>query len=384
MTISPIRTPKMPTNERIKILRSQMHDFTYASTDQELAEIIDSADRLQEDESKSQVVIGRKQTNNPWKLSKNDSEVFLRPGKSGKFLNAGGSKNTRIGLHLNSLRRVAVINAPIVNDRMLATLRKEDYIKKQFLRAKGCKDLYFSTIYEGSKAGHEQRRYESIAPLGTDLYDWILSKEVSIQERIGVMQKMTEELKSFHGLGYVHRDVKLENFLIFEESEVRIELIDFGDVAISEEDFNRPRGTMNLLAPEVYARNSQRKPVFKDMKGAYAGDVYALGAAFFSLLRRELHPFSRWVESYIDVHAGLPDRTHVIYSQHKKAQQCLRLLIDRQTCLLTKGLYVLIYKMTSANVSRRPCLDEIAQILESSDNLMRLGVQFSKHHCIIS
>ena len=113
------------------------------------------------------------------------------------------------------------------------------------------------------------RRY----PYG--LYDEKFVKHIIIQ--------MLSAVAYIHSRGVIHRDIKLENFLIFHDnsSEILIALTDFGISQFADQVIPSVSGTIAYFAPEI----------FTDHVSTTKSDMWALGVTFYTLLSG-LRPFS--------------------------------------------------------------------------------------------
>ena len=80
-----------------------------------------------------------------------------------------------------------------------------------------------------------------------------------------------------HSLGIVHRDIKLENIMMTDDSESsKPKLVDFGLAKMvgPEEAITELFGTLGYVAPEILQRKSYNKGV----------DVWSLGVIMYALL----------------------------------------------------------------------------------------------------
>ncbi|XP_053905786.1 inactive serine/threonine-protein kinase PLK5-like isoform X2 [Cuculus canorus] len=89
------------------------------------------------------------------------------------------------------------------------------------------------------------------------------------------LQQIISGLRYLHGQGIIHRDLKLSNFLVTEEMEVKI-----GDLGLARREAAAGRrwgalcGTPSHLAPEVLDRKGH----------GVASDIWALGCAVYTVL----------------------------------------------------------------------------------------------------
>ena len=127
---------------------------------------------------------------------------------------------------------------------------------------------------------------------GTDLRQYMLSLYgsnpviyYSSMKNFG--RDMVEGVKYLHQLGYIHYDIKTENFIFKRENGIgRVKLMDFG-FALKESEVNSEkygRGTNGFRAREIMY--SMRKPY------PYRVDVWSLGCTFLNILGKDLRNFA--------------------------------------------------------------------------------------------
>jgi serine/threonine protein kinase len=90
-------------------------------------------------------------------------------------------------------------------------------------------------------------------------------------------------LKYLHSYGIVHRDIKLENVMMSDNSEHAIaKLVDFGLAKIMgpNEKAAEPFGTLGYVAPEVMKKEPYN----------FSCDLWSLGCIIYALLSGSL-PF---------------------------------------------------------------------------------------------
>lgn len=109
--------------------------------------------------------------------------------------------------------------------------------------------------------------------------------KLSIKQIKQYFKQIASALSFMHDAGMIHRDIKPDNFLVMNESEVR--LGDFGVTVLPGEtpsfkELQRGVGTMDYMAPEVLEG--------KDYNAQ--SDVYSLGISFYELFSGK-HPFEK-------------------------------------------------------------------------------------------
>ncbi|XP_074483485.1 uncharacterized protein LOC141763095 [Sebastes fasciatus] len=119
-----------------------------------------------------------------------------------------------------------------------------------------------------------------------DLYDYLVSIQLSIQEDMGriITKQLVEGLQEIQSRGVFHRDIKTENILIETGSDVpRVRIIDFGCGAfLTEERYTKNKGTPIYTTPE-FIRRGWSTPE--------ATTVWQLGVVLFEMLHDGATPF---------------------------------------------------------------------------------------------
>eukprot|EP00347_Sterkiella_histriomuscorum_P019499 403341396 len=120
---------------------------------------------------------------------------------------------------------------------------------------------------------------------GGDLFNYLERREFKITEDKGrsFVHQIASALYYLHSYGIVHRDIKLENILMVDQSnESELKLVDFGLSKIlgPNETTNDPFGTLSYVAPEVLLQRPYGKSV----------DLWSLGVIIYILLSAML-PF---------------------------------------------------------------------------------------------
>jgi calcium/calmodulin-dependent protein kinase I len=120
---------------------------------------------------------------------------------------------------------------------------------------------------------------------GGDLFDYLEKRNFLISEARAkeLFKQIASAVAYIHQFGIVHRDLKIENIIMSDNSEESVpKLADFGMVKIlgPEEKAQERLGTVAYAAPEVLLKKPYTKKV----------DVWSLGIILFMLLGQTL-PF---------------------------------------------------------------------------------------------
>jgi serine/threonine protein kinase len=152
---------------------------------------------------------------------------------------------------------------------------------------------------------------------GEDLYDWfnkqtIGGKRLNTQTVKYIFHQMVVLTNELHTIGYVHLDIKLENFII---SNNTITMIDFGATAPHNTTLttspHRIGGTDRYMSKEV----SQNKYIS-------SSDVWSLGVCLWILLIGEF-PFT---STCSNTDYTFPSDYHSVYNGTKIESECFSLL----------------------------------------------------------
>ena len=152
----------------------------------------------------------------------------------------------------------------------------------------------------------------------TDMFEWAIKKiknksfnEATIKDLFCKMLKCVKEL---HSLGFVHLDLKLENFIISKDGEMNIKLIDFEmahEMTDRQKKIIKTIGTRGYLSLEGYL-------------GYYCNktDIWALGTCLWILLTGDMpflqNDFSRKDFQYVQDLSTISDKFKFPTSRHLK------------------------------------------------------------------
>lgn len=163
------------------------------------------------------------------------------------------------------------------------------------LARKGLYDLdndgchpYISCYYDGFISKFENQECIFIISEyvnGVELYDFIdlfIKQKTPLEPYLlwSMMYQMVEAIIYIHNKGYAHRDIKLENIIIEDKTNV-LKLIDFGFACFKNDCFAGP-GTKYYAPPELFSLNR-----LNGLEAAQAHDIWSLGIVFYILANLE-------------------------------------------------------------------------------------------------
>ncbi|ESO00075.1 hypothetical protein HELRODRAFT_83625 [Helobdella robusta] len=113
---------------------------------------------------------------------------------------------------------------------------------------------------------------------GGDLYDFVTKHEHGLEESLAkkYFQQIVEAINYCHQLHVVHRDLKLENMVLFNHREV-VKLTDFGfsNKFVPGSMLDTSCGSLAYSAPEILLGDSYHAP---------AVDIWSLGVILYMLV----------------------------------------------------------------------------------------------------
>nr|XP_028578737.1 hormonally up-regulated neu tumor-associated kinase homolog A-like isoform X3 [Podarcis muralis] len=201
----------------------------------------------------------------------------------GKMINKGSFAKVMEGFHIPTGEKVAIK----VIDKKKA--KQDSYVLKNMKREPRIHQMIkhpnIVQLYETLETENSYYMVMELC-LGGDLMDRICEKK-KLEER--EVKKYTRQIMSavehLHHHGIVHRDLKIENFLLDENNNIRI--VDFGlsnimkFEGLSQELLNTQCGSPAYAAPELLAHKKYGPKV----------DVWSIGVSMFAMLTGTL-PFT--------------------------------------------------------------------------------------------
>lgn len=130
-----------------------------------------------------------------------------------------------------------------------------------------------------------------------NLYQFINGRQeaLSLEEIRNKFSKMNELFKEFQEKNIIHRDIKLENFLIKytnkEKTDYVIKLCDYGMGKFKDGIFSGIKGTFETIPPEILLKKTSH---YEDKL-----DIFSLGVILFQLSNNLRHPFGIYFQKLI-------------------------------------------------------------------------------------
>ncbi|NXI45321.1 HUNK kinase, partial [Galbula dea] len=201
----------------------------------------------------------------------------------GKMINKGSFAKVMEGLHIPTGEKVAI---KVIDKRrakqdsyVLKNMKREPWIHQRI------KHPNVVQLYETLETNNSYYMVMELC-LGGDLLDRICDqKRLSEREVRRYTRQILSAVEHLHHQGIVHRDLKIENFLLDENNNIKI--VDFGlsntakCEGLSQELLHTQCGSPAYAAPELLAHRKYGPKV----------DVWSIGVSMFAMLTGTL-PFT--------------------------------------------------------------------------------------------
>ena len=148
------------------------------------------------------------------------------------------------------------------------------------------KSQYLCNLYEYGLIINNSKYYAIMENCGINLYKYFgelkeknspLTKPTKLIKLIDIFKECCEAVKIIHDMGYLHLDIKPENYMIKDN---QIKIIDFGMVKNNNYTTLTPFGTPSFIASDwlINKRNNTQTTL------TYHHDIFSLGCMFIQLL----------------------------------------------------------------------------------------------------
>ncbi|MBI4238518.1 MAG: protein kinase [Deltaproteobacteria bacterium] len=156
-----------------------------------------------------------------------------------------------------------------------------DAFKREFRLLSELHHPHVCRVYDfGFSSSHQQYFFTAEFVEGEDLYRALLQAPIDQLER--VLAQVLSALDFIHSVGLIHFDVKGANILVSRtEGQIQTRLVDFGVTSPTDQPIKEIAGTLNYMAPELFAPNPRLD---------HRVDLYSLGVVCYRLLSG-LYPY---------------------------------------------------------------------------------------------
>jgi len=139
-----------------------------------------------------------------------------------------------------------------------------------------CKHPHIVKYYDCQEDEDTYYIFMEIAKCG-DLFDYMDTGELDDNILRRIVSQLISALEYCHSLMIAHRDIKLENVLIFDASpdNFTVKLADFGLSHSIMEDYSKFCGTLEYIPPEIINKDSKFNPL--------KADIWSLGVLTYCL-----------------------------------------------------------------------------------------------------
>ncbi|OWK63439.1 Hormonally up-regulated neu tumor-associated kinase [Lonchura striata] len=201
----------------------------------------------------------------------------------GKMINKGSFAKVMEGLHIPTGEKVAI---KVIDKRKA---KQDYYVLKNMKREPRIHQMIkhpnIVQLYETLETDNSYYMVMELC-LGGDLLDRICDKKRLVEQEVRrYTRQILSAVEYLHCQGIVHRDLKIENFLLDENNNIKI--IDFGlsntarFEGLSQELLHTQCGSPAYAAPELLAHKEYGPKV----------DVWSIGVSIFAMLTGTL-PFT--------------------------------------------------------------------------------------------
>ncbi|XP_033121071.1 serine/threonine-protein kinase par-1-like [Anneissia japonica] len=214
------------------------------------------------------------------------TEGTITPGRKrvggyvlGDTIGEGSFAKVRVGTHIMTHEKVAI---KIIDKKLIA---KRDYVRKNLRReAAMLQKLNHVNIAQLYEVLETQNNYYLVMELaeGGEFMRYLCDRrKLSERETRKYMRQLVSAVEYMHKAELVHRDIKIENFLLDEDNNLKV--IDFGlSNVLGSDGFLRTQcGSPAYAAPEIFCSTSYGPAV----------DVWSIGVNMYAMLTGEL-PFT--------------------------------------------------------------------------------------------
>lgn len=212
-----------------------------------------------------------------------DTRQIIDQYNISRMIGEGGFGKVYHGTHKKSGQQVAVKYIDLSE-----YMKKANKIEEIFKEAKILMQLTHKNIIKLHQACVIENDICLIMEYadGGELVDYVREHDgISEVQSRNIVRQVASAMQHCHGMGVIHRDLKLENVLFETQARTRIKVVDFGisGLIVGGEAEKNNAATLKYMTPEMTSSsNSTASP---------AMDVWAIGIMLYSMLFNRL-PFN--------------------------------------------------------------------------------------------
>eukprot|EP00347_Sterkiella_histriomuscorum_P001830 403370514 len=256
---------------------------------------------------------------------------------------------------------VALYKNPINNEKIAVKFEGDDQslLQEALLLQKICDQGPFPkyikhSSYQGKRYLAMQHLDYSIQDKVQEIQDLELDEENKLEIQIQLMKEMLSCLRTFHDQGYVHRDIKPDNFRIHKD---KVYLIDFGTavkVSIDQEKEQKLRFKGTLEYSSIRCHQG-KTPVMKD-------DLESFCYTLISIFNQQNQ--LPWMNGIHEEQAQINDQHHNYVSQQKQAY-----LLSQLDCSIIESVAIKLISEINNQFQNPEMYDKV---LENLDKIMTI------------
>ncbi|XP_005091226.2 maternal embryonic leucine zipper kinase [Aplysia californica] len=191
----------------------------------------------------------------------------------GRTIGEGSYAKIRLATHLISKQQVAI--KAVTKKTLVYREAARRHFRREALLLRSLSHPNIARIYEAMETSNSYYLVFEFVSGGSLLTHLSLGGQLCEDDCRPFLRQMTSALDHVHKSGLVHRDLKLENFLLDANNNVK--LVDFGLSSVchqSEHPLSTQCGSPVYAAPELFAGRKYGRAV----------DVWSLGVCFYAML----------------------------------------------------------------------------------------------------
>lgn len=248
-------------------------------------------------------------------------------------LTPGSNKVIRLGIDYPNKTYCTLLNCPIHNEIDESLIHNELKLFQAFTGVDGFAQLLYAVSYQSKGKG----KVKLVMPFyeKRDLCTYLETEPyISAAQLKSFVCQMAASVRLLHARGFIHKDIKPENFLI--DRNLRLYLTDFGYCSTVDDTFFISAGSPAYAAPEA----RRAKPL------SFGRDIWSLGVTFIALTHRNLQ-----------------------FAPKNIAEEGSEPLIYRAIQIPNPGnafelaLYPLIQRMLDFDPEKRPTIEQVCDYL---------------------